>query len=248
MKKLRYFPLVFALVALVGCTTQSTDDQTQADTTTGATAQVEVATDTVPTTLIAEDVVLEWEEALCHILVTYPQFTAEEEWSGLEVINQAIADTANQQFEALQQEEYQETTTVELEYIVARNDGQWLSIRYEGYSYIEGPSYPTASVDSQTFLLSDPSHEVTLADFFCQADYVDTLIQGIENTDDYKAYGDYITLQQLEEAMGECTPYLTEDELVIVFNEGILGPHALGMPQFYVQLDSLGDVLAENLI
>lgn len=129
--------------------------------------------------------------------------------------------------------------TVEADYKVMRADEKFVSIRYEYYRYLGG-AYPVMSLWGSTYQ-AETGNPVYLSDLFTVKEdvFVPILMDKIEaiaeipvNRADLEGYFDFNFF------------YLTDDALVIYYQEDQLGPHAVGTPEFEIPFEELSDILA----
>jgi hypothetical protein len=139
-----------------------------------------------------------------------------------------------------------DTVTVEWTYKVTRNDGQWLSVRRQGVIYVSGSAYPTTVLHSDTFRVADGAlQQVLLEEAFdltpeeAQAHLVDQLEVLGEGAYDRANLNASFDFQRF---------YLTEDSLVLYYQEGQLGSHALGTPEFHIPLVELSKLLKKGAL
>ena len=135
---------------------------------------------------------------------------------------------------------------MEWNYEVTRNDGQWLSVRRQGVVYVDGAAYPTTALHGDTLRVVDGAIQpVSLADLFALTpeatkDYlVDKMAALSEGAYDRDAFAGYFDFNFF---------YLTEDALVLYYQEDQLGPHAIGTPEFSIPFADLSDVLKEGTL
>lgn len=135
--------------------------------------------------------------------------------------------------------------TMEWDYEIKRNDGEILSIVYSGFADF-GTAYPTNYIATETYDVATAQQKMTIADLFIVDAYETQLLDALLKTTDYQIYADYITRDQLEVDLKRADSYLTDTHLGIIYEEGILGPHALGIPTFEIPLENLSDILNEK--
>ena len=129
--------------------------------------------------------------------------------------------------------------SVEVDSSVMRTDDEFVSIRYEYYRYLGG-AYPVMSLFGTTYK-SQTGDPVTLSELFnvtedvflpVLMDQMEILADGQFDRADMEAYFDFNFF------------YITQDALVIFYQEDQLGPHAVGTPEFQIPIEALSDIWA----
>lgn len=136
--------------------------------------------------------------------------------------------------------------TVEWTYDIKRNDGRWLSVLHQGIAYTANTPYPNASLRSDNLQVVDGALQpILLEEAFdltpeeAQAylvDQLEVLGEGAYDRADLNASFDFRNF------------YLTGDSLVLYYQEGQLGPHALGTPEFRIPFTELSEVLKQGAL
>ncbi|NCB41149.1 MAG: DUF3298 domain-containing protein [Clostridia bacterium] len=128
--------------------------------------------------------------------------------------------------------------TVDADFAVMRSDEQYVSIRYEYYRYLGG-AYPVMSLWGSTYnaQTGDP---VYLADLFSVKEdfFLPVLMDKMEELAELP-----VSRQDLEGYFDFNNFYLTEDSLVIYYQEEQLGPHAVGTPEFKIPFADLAPTI-----
>lgn len=126
----------------------------------------------------------------------------------------------------------------ELSYQVTRESGTLASIKRTYYSNMGG-AYPVSYQFCETFDLSTGG-VLALSDCFAGQDWQARVLSAMEQQSMELELG--LTLDDLERAFQPACFYLTEDSLVIYYQEGTFGGHALGLTEFPIPYADLEDI------
>lgn len=134
-------------------------------------------------------------------------------------------------------------TTVDYSYEVLRSDAI-ISVLFTGLRSWGG-AYMENLVMTYTFY-GDASTGMTVEDFI-QENQLDALADRLISSESYEFYQDLIVEETFRDCLHSAYLVLTETELVVIYPEEWLGPHALGTPTFRIGLIEVEDLCQEGL-
>ncbi|QZY54093.1 DUF3298 and DUF4163 domain-containing protein [Crassaminicella profunda] len=130
--------------------------------------------------------------------------------------------------------------TLQGDYEITRKTKRQLSIKFSNIAYMEGATHPTSHIDAVTFDLKT-GELLGIKHLFRQdIDYKNRLNNVLNekvNELDFKLFDEY---KGIEENQGF---YLTENRLVVYYQEGVYTPHAIGPLFLEVSFDEMKDIL-----
>ena len=143
--------------------------------------------------------------------------------------------------------------TVEIQFDVLRNDGKTLSVLREIYENLGG-AHPMITYQAETFNVASQGR-LLLGDLFSVAeDAYSARLQDMilaqmdqKETETGVLYYDFAR-EQLMTLHDPLDFALTEDCLLIFYNEYALAPHAAGPQHFYLPLSDLSDILLPQYV
>ena len=143
--------------------------------------------------------------------------------------------------------------TVEIQFDVLRNDGKTLSVLREVYENLGG-AHPMITYQAETFDVASQGR-LLLGDLFSVAeDAYSARLQDMilaqmdqKETETGVLYYDFAR-EQLMTLHDSLDFALTEDCLLIFYNEYALAPHAAGPQHFYLPLSDLSDILLPQYV
>ncbi len=142
---------------------------------------------------------------------------------------------------------------VEIQFDVLRNDGKTLSVLREVYENLGG-AHPMITYQAETFDVASQGR-LLLGDLFSVAEDVysarlqDMILAQMDQkeTETGVLYYDFAR-EQLMTLHDPLDFALTEDCLLIFYNEYALAPHAAGPQHFYLPLSDLSDILLPQYV
>lgn len=136
----------------------------------------------------------------------------------------------------------------EMGFSVMRNDGATLSILQDLYEHLGG-AHPGMSYFARTWRVESETL-LTLDDLFTvpESEWLPRILQAVEAQMDQREAEDgplyYESARaDLADLFGADDFYLTEDSLVVFFNEYSIGPYMIGAQFFEIPLSDLSDII-----
>lgn len=175
-------------------------------------------------------------------------------WEDLKAIYELNrTDAAQYQAECLRMGQEFVRWTAEIQFEVLRNDGVTLSVLREIYENLGG-AHPMVTYQAETFDVASQGR-LLLGNLFTVSEDVysprlrDMILSQMDKqeTENGVAYYDSAR-EQLMTLLDPMDFALTEDCLLIFYNEYALAPHAAGPQLFYLPLSELSDILLPQYI